>query len=122
MEMELPLIWFWVVELVALVAPAVTVALSRGTLGRKGYTIRFTAAFLLSIVATAFAYEFLVLLLVSPLPLLALHILIVRWTSMRLNDLQSDRWYALLWYIPPVGLVLAILLTVKRHRKDPVLF
>jgi len=122
MEMDLPLIGFWVAELLALVAPAVTVALSRGTLGTREYTVRFTVVFLLLLVATAFAYQFLVLLLLLPLPILVLHILIVRWTALRLNDLRSDRWYALLWYFPPAGLVLSIMLTVKRHRKEPILF
>jgi len=112
-------IWF-LAELAMLAAPAVAVALSRGRLGRKAYTNRFAAAFLLSIVATDLASEFVALWLL--LPLLALHLLIVRWTAMRLNDLQSDRWYALLWYIWPLGLVLSVVLTEKRHRKDPVLF
>lgn len=106
--------------LVELGAPVAVVGLTRGSLGRKEYAARFIVAFLLLIVAIAAVYEFLALWLL--LPLLVLHLLIVRWTAMRLNDLRSDRWYALLWYIVPAGFVLAILLTEMRHRKEATLF
>ena len=110
--------------LAALAAPVIAVALSRGRLGRKGYTYRFAAAFLLLIAAAAFAAESAALIgaAAALLAMLVLNVLIVRWTAMRLNDLQSFRWYALMWYFWPVGLVLAIVLTEKRHRADTVLF
>lgn len=106
--------------LVGSVAPVAVVGLTRGILGRKEYTARFIAAFLLLTVAMTALYEFQALW--SLLPMLVLHLLIVRWTAMRLNDLRSDRWYALLWYIAPAGFVLAILLTEMRHRKEVILF
>jgi len=117
-------IWLVLGLLVMGVTPIVAVALSTGSLDRKGYSVRFIPTLLLfGIVELWFnvAYEVLPQLLLALL-YLALQFLIVRWTAMRLNDLQSWRWYALTWYVWPFGLVLRVVLTVKRHRKDVVLF
>jgi hypothetical protein len=119
MEMETLEVWFVLATLFMLAVPVAAVALSRGSLSRKGYTNRFAAALPLSIVAMAVPNQYVAGLLL----LLVLQVLIVRWTAMRLNALQSFRWYALMWFLwPPVGLALSIVLTEKRHRNDPVLF
>ena len=117
-------IWFALVVLAALVTPVVAVALSRGSLDQKGYMIRFVPAVVLFLIVNlrvAVEYEMLLSLLLFSLALV-LQFLVVRWTAMRLNDLESWRWYALAWYILPYGLILAIVISAKRHSKDFVLF
>ena len=109
-------IWHWLIVLLVTSIPIVVVAFSRGSLTRKGYVVRFVVSVLVAVVIAMIAEEGIPLLYV---PVAIISLFITRWIAMRLNGVEWSRWWAVSWVIFwPVGLVLAIVLCIKRGPID----
>ena len=109
-------IWDWLFTLALLLIPVVLIGYARGRLSRAGFTLRFASAFIALPLAGAIAEDaplaaFLVIVLI---------LLIYRWTALRLNDVGWNRWLALLWYLWPAGLVMALVLCFKRTANEEI--
>jgi hypothetical protein len=110
--------WYWALVLSMLVLPVLAVAYARGGLSRPAFALRLAG----SVAGTALAYGLAAAGSGLAIPLLVLLNLTYRWTAMRLIALGWSRWWALLWFLLPAGLILSVALCFMRAgvAEDPV--
>jgi len=115
------------IVLLVVAVPFVIIALARGKLTRLGFAVRFVASTVLTFVlgltwgmltlddeAARIPFANFYFWLAD----VVLGILIYWWTALRLNGMGWNRWWTLLYYLWPIGLVMAIVLCVKRGPID----
>lgn len=105
-------LWYWAMVLSMLVLPFLAIGYARENLGRSGFALRLVG----SVAGTAVAYGLAMAGNLLAIPLLVLLNITYRWTAMRLNDVGWNRWWAILWFVLPAGLILSITLCFIRSN------